>query len=95
MTKIEIGPGICMLCDRDAVVNKDGYCIDCFPGAYDFRANLEREYGKTWTTKEAVADFEFISFLAPQAIVKERATGARGTLTFTHMPRFYFSWQPD
>jgi hypothetical protein len=31
-----------------------------------------------------------LSFLAPCAIVVDKATGQRGTIQFQHSPRFYF-----
>lgn len=47
-----------------------------------------------WTTDEARAEFEFLSFLAPFAVVRRRSTRERGSLEFTHDPRFYFNWLP-
>jgi hypothetical protein len=35
------------------------------------------------------------SFLAPFVVVTEKATGEKGTLEFTHMPRFYFNFIAD
>ena len=40
-------------------------------------------------------DFEIHHFLAPLVVVTRRADGVKGTLEFTHMPRYYFGFQPD
>jgi hypothetical protein len=59
------------------------------------RAELEAQYGRVWSTDELGADFEALGFMAPFVIVRERATGRKGTLEFTHSPRFYFSFEAD
>lgn len=59
------------------------------------REALEAEHGQVWTTPEMRSAFEVIGFAAPFVVVKERVTGKRGTLEFTHMPRFYFNWVED
>jgi hypothetical protein len=59
------------------------------------RKELEEAYGKVYTTPEATEAFEFISFLAPFAIVVERSTGKKGTLQFDHMPRFYYDFRAE
>lgn len=59
------------------------------------RAPLEAQYGKVWDTSQLRADFDVIAFLAPYVVVKERATGKKGSLEFQHSPRFYFNWQED
>ncbi len=57
------------------------------------RGELEDEYGKTWTTEEATADFNFEGFMAPFATVVRKSDGARGALKFVHMPRFYYDFR--
>lgn len=59
------------------------------------RAELEAKHGKTWTTAEMQAEFEALGFMAPFIVVRKRDTGERGSLMFTHSPRFYFSFQPE
>jgi len=49
---------------------------------------------EVWTTEEATALFEFISFAAPFALVRRRSDGVEGTLEFTHHPRRYFDFVP-
>ena len=57
------------------------------------RAQLEAAHGKVWTTDELREEFEVVGFLAPYVVaIKE---GKKGTLEFTHLPRFYFSWIED
>jgi len=48
-----------------------------------------------WTTEELSRDFTVQSFLAPFVFVTRKADGARGTMEFTHSPRFYFNFVRD
>jgi hypothetical protein len=59
------------------------------------RAQLEDKYRKVWNTTELTDEFEVQGFLAPFVVVRQRATGKRGSLMFQHYPRFYFNWKPD
>jgi hypothetical protein len=59
------------------------------------RAPLEEKYGKVWDTTQLRHDFQVLGFMAPFVIVKEIATGRKGSLEFQHSPRFYWGWQPD
>lgn len=59
------------------------------------REELEAKHGKLWTTAEAMAEFSFEGFGAPFVVVTRKADGVRGTLEFTHMPRFYFGFRAD
>ena len=61
----------------------------------ELEAELVKEYGEVLTTAEATEKYEFLSFLAPYALVKDKETGVKGLLRFTHMPRFYFDFTPD
>lgn len=65
------------------------------PQAAQRRAELEAQYGKVWTTKEMAEEFEGIGFAAPFIVVKRKSDGQKGSLEFTHMPRFYFNWIAD
>lgn len=47
------------------------------------------------TTDQARELFEFLSFAAPYVVVRRRSDGVKGTLTFTHSPRFYFGFVPS
>ena len=59
------------------------------------RKELEAYFPDVMETDEATKKYEFIGFAAPYAIVRDRATGVRGSLEFTHMPRFYFNFSPE
>ena len=59
-----------------------------------FRAKLEQEHGQVWTTVEMSEDFDVTGFAAPFVVVTRKSDGQKGTLKFTHQPRFYFSFQP-
>lgn len=54
------------------------------------------EAGETvYTTPEMTAAFEVEGFLAPLVVVRRRSDGVRGTLMFTHRPRFYFGFEAE
>lgn len=61
----------------------------------EVRAKLEEEHGQVWTTSEAQSEFDFEGFGAPYVVVTRKSDGVRGTLEFTHMPRFYFGFRAD
>jgi len=48
-----------------------------------------------WDTDELVKEFVVEGFMAPFVVVRRKADGVRGTMMFTHHPRFYFNWQPE
>jgi hypothetical protein len=48
-----------------------------------------------WDTQQLGAEFVVHSFLAPFVLVTRKSDGKRGTLEFTHSPRFYFNFVPD
>ena len=58
----------------------------------DPRAALEAKYGQVWDTKELQADFSVSGFMAPLVGVTRKSDGVRGTLAFSHSPRFYHSF---
>jgi len=47
------------------------------------------------TTSEMTALYEVVGFMAPFVVVKRRSDGVRGSLEFTHMPRWYFGWAKE
>lgn len=59
------------------------------------RMALEAEHGKTWDTDELVAEFAVHGFLAPYVVVVRKVDGVKGSMQFTHYPRFYFGWTED
>lgn len=46
------------------------------------------------TTEQFREQYEAVGFMAPFVMVKVRATGAKGTMQFTHSPRYYFDYVP-
>lgn len=48
-----------------------------------------------YNTSELSELFEVISFSAPFVIVVRKSDGVRGSLEFTHSPRFYFNFIKD
>jgi hypothetical protein len=59
------------------------------------RTRLEKEHGKVWNTQELSAEFEVLNFMAPLVVVKRKSDGAKGSLFFQRMPRFYFDFTED
>lgn len=66
--------------------------INAEPGS---REALELQYGKVWATQELSEEFEVKGFMAPFVVVKRKSDGKMGSLTFQHMPRFYFNFVED
>lgn len=58
---------------------------------------LEAKYGKdnVWDTDDLQRDFKVLGFMAPFCAVERKSDGVKGTLTFQHMPRFYFDFVED
>jgi hypothetical protein len=50
---------------------------------------------KRWDTDALRKEFEVLMFAAPFVVVRRLADGVRGTMMFTHNPRFYFNFIPD
>lgn len=50
---------------------------------------------RVWNTNEMSQEFEALGFAAPFIVVRRRADGVKGSLMFTHSPRFYFAWKQD
>jgi len=48
-----------------------------------------------WDTETLHQDFEVLGFLAPFVVVRRKSDGAKGSMEFTHNPRFYFNFQKD
>jgi hypothetical protein len=67
--------------------------VDEINSAKSDRQLMEVKYGQVWDTKELQQDFEVQGFMAPFCMVVRKFDGAKGTLMFQHMPRFYFSFE--
>jgi hypothetical protein len=50
---------------------------------------------KRWDTQQLQAEFEVIGFMAPFVVVRRKSDGVKGSMEFTHNPRFYFNFAAD
>lgn len=66
--------------------------INAEPGSREY---LEAKHGKVWSTDELSQEFNVLGFMAPFVVVKRKADGVKGSLTFQASPRFYFDFQED
>ena len=66
--------------------------VNAQPGS---REALEKQYGQIWDTQQLAADFEVEGFLAPFVVARRKVDGVRGSLMFTHSPRWYFCFAED
>jgi len=64
--------------------------INSLPGS---REALEAQHGQVWNTDQLANDFEVVGFGAPFVVVRRKADGMRGSLSFQHHPRFYFDFR--
>jgi hypothetical protein len=48
-----------------------------------------------WDTDQLREEFEVIGFMAPFVVVRRKADGKKGSMEFTHNPRFYFNFVED
>ena len=48
-----------------------------------------------WDTEELQRDFEVLGFSAPFVVVRRKSDGQKGTMEFTHQPRWYYDFRPD
>jgi hypothetical protein len=53
------------------------------------------EAKQRWDTDQLREEFEVIGFMAPFVVVRRKAEGAKGSMEFTHNPRFYFNFVPE
>ena len=50
---------------------------------------------EVWDTEALRESFEVLGFMAPFVVVRRKADGVRGTLMFTHQPRYYFGFEEE
>jgi hypothetical protein len=48
-----------------------------------------------WDTEGVQRDFEITSFFAPYCFARRKSDNVKGTLQFSHSPRFYFDFTPS
>ena len=56
------------------------------------RKTLEEKYGEVWDTQQLQTVFDVIGFAAPCVVVVRKVDGVKGSLEFTHSPRYYHSF---
>jgi len=56
------------------------------------REEFEQAYGKVWDTDQLQSDFKVSSFMAPFVFVTRKSDGKKGSLKFSHRPRFYYNF---
>jgi hypothetical protein len=48
---------------------------------------------RVWNPKQMLIEFDVLGFQAPFVVAQRKSDGAKGSLMFTHSPRFYFGWE--
>ncbi len=59
------------------------------------RELLEAQYGQVWDTTQLQQDFAVTGFAAPYVVVMRLSDKKRGSLEFSHSPRFYYHFVVD
>lgn len=59
----------------------------------EFKAQLVAHFGEALTTDEMRALYDVEGFGGGLCVVVRKSDGKRGSLDFTHSPRFYHSFQ--
>jgi hypothetical protein len=59
------------------------------------RPELEKLFGRVWSTDELRLEFEIHGYFAPIVVVKSKADGGLGSFEFQDRPRFYFNHVKD
>ena len=69
---------------------KNGKLYDPYSREY-----FESQYNQVWNTEELRRDFFVHGFLAPFVVVTRKADNKKGSMQFTHMPRYYYNFVED
>jgi hypothetical protein len=56
---------------------------------------LAKDYGEVLTTAETQEKYQILQFMAPYVLVTRLGDGKKGTLQFSHLPRYYFNFQEE
>lgn len=59
------------------------------------KEELLTQHKVIWDTKSLQEDYKVIGFFAPFVVVERKSDNKKGTLEFTHSPRFYFNFIED
>ncbi len=71
----------------------DNACMSRHLAEAKFRKELADKVGETLTTAEMQDKYDVTGFAYCMCVVTRKSDGKRGSLDFTHMPRFYHSFQ--
>ena len=58
----------------------------------NIKIRLIKGFGEVYATIELQEKFTVISFSSPYVTVERKEDNARGTMQFTHMPRYYYGF---
>jgi len=58
----------------------------------EVRQTLEEKHGQVWNTVQLRQDFVVEGFSMGIVVVTRKSDNVRGSLDFTHLPRFYFNF---
>jgi hypothetical protein len=58
----------------------------------EVKKELQKDYNEVLTTDELQNKYIVNSFGFGYCFVTEKETGTKGSLSFTHMPRYYFNF---
>jgi len=59
------------------------------------RKYFEDTYGQVWDTSELLDEFEVTGFLAPFVSVRRRSDNVKGSMMFSHRPRYYYNFAEE
>jgi hypothetical protein len=59
----------------------------------EMKAALGAKYGDVLTTEEMRAKYDVVGFGGGLCVVERKSDGKRGSLNFSHLPRFYYDFQ--
>jgi len=54
---------------------------------------LREKYGQLWNTQQMQEDYTVLGFMAPFIGVIRKSDGVKGSLMFSHMPRWYHTFE--
>ncbi len=56
------------------------------------RADLEREFGRLWTTADLAAEFIVTAIIGNTVVVRRKSDNVVGSLSYQNDPRLYFGF---
>lgn len=76
----------------EGIIIKD-YGLPVNPDIAKARQELEAQYGVVWDTSQMTQEYSVEGFSMGIVVVTRKCDGVRGSLDFSHSPRFYFNFQ--